>query len=230
MQTASDDRQQEKRKIRYSLFVPFVLVILMFLSFILEKGMEWDFRGAGVYPRRPEGLWGVFTYAFVHADWGHLFNNLVSFFILSSVLYYFYSPLAGRILLLSCLFSGLVLWCIGRESRHIGASGVIYALAFFLFVSGLLRKYAPLVAISLFVVFLYGNMIWHVFPWQANDRTSWEGHLAGLLTGVVLAFVYKNKGPQKPVKVWEEEEWEEEEMEDEDVSSGEITNKDNNIE
>ena len=204
-----DDGTQEKRRLKQAVFIPFLLVVCMFLSFILEKGMGWDFHKAGIYPRHLEGAWGVLTCAFVHADWEHLFNNLLSFFILASVLFYFYSPLAGRILLLSYLFSGIVLWCIGRDNWHIGASGMIYALAFFLFTSGVLRKYAPLAAISLFVVFLYGNMVWHVFPWQEHDPTSWEGHLGGLLTGVVLAIIYRHQGPQKPVKVWEEEEEEE---------------------
>ena len=205
-----DDGTEEKKRLKQAVFIPFLLVVCMFLSFILEKGMGWDFHTAGIYPRRPEGAWGVLVCAFIHADWEHLFNNLLSFFILASVLYYFYSPLAGRILLLSYLFSGIVLWCIGRANWHIGASGVIYALAFFLFTSGVLRKHVPLAAISLFVVFLYGNMVWHVFPWQEDDPTSWEGHLAVLITGVTLAIVYRHQGPQKPVKVWEEDEEDEE--------------------
>ena len=199
----------EKKRFYYSLVIPFLLVLLMFLSFVLEKGMSWSFRTAGVFPLRIENIWGIFTMVFVHADWGHLFNNIISFFILSSALYYFYSSLAARILFLSYIFSGLMLWFIGRESWHIGASGVIYALAFFLFVSGILRKYAPLIAISLIVVFLYGNMVWHVFPWQKYDPISWEGHLSGAVIGFVLAIIYRKAGPQKPVKVWEEDEEEE---------------------
>lgn len=206
-----NDRQSpEKKKLFYSMFVPLIGALLMFLSFILEKGMDWDFHEAGIYPRRLTGAWGVLSCAFVHADWAHLANNLLSFFILSTVLFYFYSPLAGRILLLSYLLSGILLWVIGRPNWHVGASGLIYALAFFLFFSGLLRKYAPLVAISLFVVFLYGDMVWRIFPWREFDPVSWEGHLAGMLAGVSLALVYRNRGPQKPVKVWEDEEEDEE--------------------
>ena len=195
----------EKKRFYYSLVIPFLIVLLMFLSFVLEKGMPWDFRTAGVFPQRVENLWGIFTVGFVHADWGHLFNNSLSLFVLASALYYFYAPLATRILVMSYIFSGLILWFIGRESWHIGASGLVYALAFFLFVSGILRKYAPLVAISLIVVFLYGNMVWGIFPWQ-EYRVSWEGHLSGTIVGFVLAIIYRKKGPQKPVKVWEEEE------------------------
>ena len=66
----------------------------------------------------------------------------------------------------------------------------------FLFVSGVLRKFLPLQAISLFIVFLYGSMIWGVFPMK--ERVSWEGHLMGLSVGVVLAFLFRENGPQRP--------------------------------
>jgi membrane associated rhomboid family serine protease len=89
--------------------------------------------------------------------------------------------------------------------------GVIYALAFFLLVSGFIRHHIPLMAISFIVIFLYGSMVWHLFPWQPTDTVSWEGHLFGAIIGVVLAFVYRNQGPQKPVKIWEEESSDEEE-------------------
>ena len=99
----------------------------------------------------------------------------------------------------------MILWVIGRDSWHIGASGVIFSISFFLFFSGLLRKHIPLIAISFMVAFLYGNNVWHLFPWGKMDPVSWEGHLAGGITGVLLAFVYRKQGPQKPVKEWDDE-------------------------
>jgi len=134
----------DKKEILNAIFIPFVIGILMILSFVLEKGMDWDFHTAGVYPRQLNGLSGVFTLIFVHADWTHLVNNVVSFVILGSFLHYFYRQLATRIMLISYVFSGLILWVIGRESWHIGASGLIYSLAFFLFFSGIIRKHIPL--------------------------------------------------------------------------------------
>jgi membrane associated rhomboid family serine protease len=108
-------------------------------------------------------------------------------------------------MILSYVFSGLILWLIGRDSWHIGASGLVYSLAFFLFFSGIIRKHTPLIAISLVVAFVYGSMVWHIFPWQIQDPVSWEGHLAGGIIGFVLSVLYKNVGPQKPVKIWEDE-------------------------
>jgi membrane associated rhomboid family serine protease len=201
----NENSSAEKRKIFHALFVPSIITLLIFLSFVFERGMGLNFYKAGIYPRNIENLWGVFTYVFVHASWAHLFNNIISFFALSVSLYYFYNLIAGKILLYSYLSSGVLLWLVGRESWHIGASGLVYALVFFLFFSGLIRKHVPLISISLVVVFLYGSMFWHLFPWQTNDPVSWEGHLSGGLSGLILAVVFRNEGPQKPEKVWDEE-------------------------
>lgn len=212
----------ERRQFIHAIFIPIIIVILMILSFLLEKGMNWNFHTAGVFPRRFENLWGIFTIIFVHADWSHLANNTFSFLILCSSLYFFYKQIATKVLVISYIFSGLILWVIGRESWHIGASGLIYSLAFFLFFSGLIRKHIPLISISFIVTLLYGSMIWHVFPWQLKDPISWEGHLAGGIVGSILSVIYKNNGPQKPVKQWEEENEEEEDAfwtEEEEIAS-----------
>ena len=194
-----------KRQFIHAIFIPVIIGILMILSFVLEKGMDWDFHTAGVYPRRIENIWGIFTLVFVHADWSHLTNNIISFVLLSSFLYYFYKELASKIMMLSYVSSGFILWIIGRDNWHVGASGWIYSLAFFLFFSGLIRKHIPLIAISLIVAFIYGSMIWHIFPWQNQDPVSWEGHLAGGFVGVVLSVWYRNSEPQKPVQIWDDD-------------------------
>jgi len=193
-----------KQQFKNAIFIPAVLGLIMILSFILERGMDWDFHTAGVYPRHIENIWGVFTIIFIHADWSHLANNVVSFVLLSGFLYYFYNQIATKVLVISYLFSGLILWLIGRESWHIGASGLIYALAFFLFFSGIIRKHIPLIAISFIVAFVYGSMIWHIFPWQIQDPISWEGHLGGGIIGIILSIWFRNAGPQKPEKNWDE--------------------------
>jgi membrane associated rhomboid family serine protease len=195
----------EKRQFIHAVFIPGFIGLLMILSFVVEHGMNWDFHTAGVYPRRIEHVWGVFTLIFVHSDWSHLVNNVLSFTVLGSCLYYFYRQIASKVLFISYVFSGLILWIIGRDSWHIGASGLIYSLAFFLFFSGIIRKYIPLIAISLIVAFIYGNIIWHVFPWKMDDPISWEGHLSGGITGFVLSICYRKEGPQKPEPVWDDD-------------------------
>jgi len=196
----------QKRQFYYAIFIPFAIGIMMILSFVLENGMNWDFHTAGVYPRRVESIPSILSLIFVHSDWSHLANNVISFVILGSLLYYFYKQIATKVLLISYVFSGIILWIIGRENWHIGASGLVYSLAFFLFFSGIIRKHIPLIAISLVVSFVYGSMIWHIFPWQTHDPISWEGHLSGGIVGLILSIWYRNEGPQKPIVIWDETE------------------------
>ena len=200
-----DTEISDKKKIYYAVFYPSIICFLVILVFVFEHTMNLDFKKAGIFPRDLKTLINIFSMPFIHADWSHLFNNVISFFFLSSTLYYFYSEIANKIVLLSVILSGLILWTIGRESWHIGLSGIIYALSFFLFFSGIIRRSAPLIAISLIVAFLYGNNVWHLFPWQKFDPISWEGHLAGAVSGVLLAVVYRKEGPQKPSEIWDEE-------------------------
>ncbi len=62
-------------------------------------------------------------------------------------------------------------------------------------------KYYRLIAISFIVVFLYGGMLWFVVP--VEPGISWEGHLSGLVVGLVFAFIYKQNIAQPPKYEWE---------------------------
>jgi membrane associated rhomboid family serine protease len=105
------------------------------------------------------------------------------------------------------VLSGAVTWVIGRDSYHVGASGLVFAILFFLFFSGLFRKYIPLVAVSMIVAFIYGGTVWSIFPIteMVDASISWEGHLSGAISGLLLAVIFRKQGPQKPVETWEEE-------------------------
>jgi membrane associated rhomboid family serine protease len=73
-------------------------------------------------------------------------------------------------------------------SFHIGISSIIYSLVCFLFVSGVLGKQKQLQAVSLLIVFIYGSLVWGVFPME--EKVSWQGHLGGSITGIALAAYY----------------------------------------
>ena len=128
----------------------------------------------------------------------HIVNNSFPTFILTSALFYFYRPIAGKVLFFLWPLTGFFLWAYAENKGvyHIGMSGVIYGLVSFLFTSGVLRKYLPLQAISLFVVFVYGSMVWGIFPME--QRVSWEGHLMGFLSGIALAVIFRKEGAQRP--------------------------------
>lgn len=184
-----------------ALIYPFLLVAIMWLIYWADHLFtEYAFYRLGVRPQTIEGLKGILLMPLIHSpqDIAHLINNSLPTYLLTASLIYYYRSISLRVFVLSWLLTGVGLWLFATDkfTYHIGMSGIIYSLAAFLFTSGVLRKYKPLQAISLFVAFIYGSMIWGIFPMETH--VSWQGHLSGLVVGITLAFIYRKKGPQAP--------------------------------
>ena len=182
---------------------PIAITLIIWLVFWAEVRFGFNFSKFGIYPQSLLGLRGVLLSPFIHGDIYHIYHNTIPLFVLSMALFYFYKPIAWKVLLFGVLFSGLLTWWIGRPSYHIGASGLIYVLVSFMFFKGVFTKYFRLIALSLLIVFLYGSMIWYVFP--VKENISWEGHLSGLITGLLFAVFFKKKMPKPRKFAWEDE-------------------------
>lgn len=192
-------------KYRKSVFlIPIVIIFTMWFVYFIEIKFGLNFNKYGINPGELKGLRGILFSPFIHSDFRHLFNNSIPLLVMTGCLYYFYYKIANKVLFVGVLFTGLITWIIGRPSNHIGASGIVYLLVSFIFFSGVFRKYYRLIALSLVVVFLYGSMIWYIFP--VEDRISWEGHLAGFLVGFIFAFLFRKLGPQPEVFNYSENE------------------------
>jgi membrane associated rhomboid family serine protease len=204
----------ERKRLIHSMFFPGLFLLALWLVKLAEIIFGFDPGFLGVHPLHVDGLPGILFSPFIHHDLKHLAANSVPIFVLGTSLFYFYREIAYRVFFLIYFLSGIWLWVGGRDAWHIGASGIIYGLASFIFISGLLRREARLMALSMLVVFLYGSMVWGIFPnFMPEREISWEAHLMGLVAGLVLAVYYRHLGPQRKIYEWEEEEEEEEENE-----------------
>ncbi len=202
--------QPEKKQFLSSLVFPSSFLVLLWLIKIAENYYNLNLYSLGIYPLKLKGLLGIITSPLIHSGFSHLIANSSSLFFLSLALFYFYKEIAYKIFFLVYFLTGLWVWFFARESYHIGASGVIYGLASFLFASGIIRKNMQSMAISMLVIFLYGGMVWGIFPdFFPKENISWESHFMGLLAGIVLAIYYKKQGPQRKKYEWEEEQDEE---------------------
>lgn len=208
--------QEEKQRLINSLLYPVLFLVIIWLVKVLEIAINTDLHFLGIYPKTLGGLKGIFFSPFIHGDFSHLIANTMPLLVLGGALFYFYRVVAIRVVIFSVLITGLWVWVVARPSFHIGASGVIYSLAAFLFTSGIIRKHPRLMAISLLVVFIYGGMVWGILP--IKERVSWESHLMGMACGIMLAFYFKKHGPQRKLYSWELEELEEELPDAEDLS------------
>ncbi len=214
------ENQDEKRLLLASAIIPTILVAIMWLVKIIEVVFHLDFSFLGVKPVSPEGLPGIILFHFIHGDWEHLFANTIPILVLGSALYYFYRSIANKILLILIFSTGLLTWCGARGGIHIGASGLVYGLTFFLMLSGFIRGDKKLIIISLIVVFLYGSLVWGLYPKYAiENNISWEGHLSGFVMGIVLAIFYKNEVVPLGDEDWNEDD---DEIEDDENDTDDI--------
>ncbi|WP_457609843.1 rhomboid family intramembrane serine protease [Lutibacter sp.] len=176
------------------ILIPFLAILAIWIVYYIEIKFGLNFNKYGIYPKTFLGLRGVIFSPFIHSNTTHLFNNSIPLVVMLGCLYYFYNKIATKVLLIGFILTGILTWTFARPAYHIGASGVIYFLVSFIFFSGIFRKYYRLIALSLAVVFLYGSMVWYIFP--IEQKISWEGHLSGFVIGFIIAYIYKNKGPK----------------------------------
>jgi membrane associated rhomboid family serine protease len=195
------DQSSFKLAFKLALYLVFILwaIFLVDALFGLQLG-RFGLRPGSVY-----GLVGVFTAPLLHGGVGHLFNNSIPLLVALTAILYLYPSASLRVIPLIWVGSGLLGWLIGRHNVHIGASGLLYGLLVFVFISGILRRDMRSVSVSLLIWFLYGAMIWGVLP--SRPHISWELHLSGALMGFILAFVFR-KSDRIPVKryAWEYDE------------------------
>ena len=167
------------------------IIIFLWLVWLVDFLMPmFSLNRFGIIPRNYYGLRGIVCSPFLHGSFTHLLSNSIPLFILLLTLFMFYTKIAFRVILYSVLLGGLLVWLMGRSgSVHIGASGLIYSLIAFLIASGVLRRDLKSIAIALIVFFTYGGLIWGVLP--SKPWISWEGHLFGMISGLVFAYRYR---------------------------------------
>ena len=180
---------RSKRNFIFALRLAATVVAILWLVFLSDQLLGLELRQFGLYPRHVHGLLGVLTSPLIHANFSHIINNSVPLFVGLAAILYLYPNSAFRVLPVIYIGSGLLSWFYARPSFHIGASGLIYGILAYVFVSGLLRKDLRSVGVTMLIYFLYGSMIWGLLP--IRERMSWELHFSGTFLGIVLAIVYR---------------------------------------
>jgi membrane associated rhomboid family serine protease len=201
--------RKEEKLLLQNFIPPLLFVMLLWIIKGVEINFHLQFSKYGLLPRNIDALTGIITFPLVHGDWEHLISNSAGLLVLGFLLFTFHRDIAYRVVLQIWLLHAVWLWLGGRTTYHIGASGIIYGLAAFLFFTGVFKKEKSTMTISLLVVFLYGSMVWGLMPFLQG--ISWEGHLFGGAAGLLMAWYYRKTGVQRQVYDWEIEEEEHEE-------------------
>ncbi|MEP5253597.1 MAG: rhomboid family intramembrane serine protease [Winogradskyella arenosi] len=202
---------QKSTHFKYSnsvIIYPLMLLFSIWLVFWYQVRVDSGIKAFGIRPQKIEGLLGIVTSPFLHGDIHHIYNNSISLLVLSVALFYFYRRIAWKVIGFGIVLSGFLTWLIADSGNHIGASGLIYVLVSFIFFKGIFAKHYRLIALSLVVIFFYGSMIWYVFP--IKNGMSWQGHLGGLITGLIFALFFRRQIAKPERYQWEAPDYNEE--------------------
>jgi membrane associated rhomboid family serine protease len=179
------------KKIKESSLVPLRFGILMVLFFLIQSVFQTDLAFLGILPLKIQFLHGVLFSPLIHGNVFHLISNLIPLLVLGTSLYFFYDRRANQVILQCYFLTNLIVWFGGRSYFHIGASGLVYGLAFFMISLGIFRGTLKSIFISATVIFFYGGIIYGIVP--TDKKISWESHLAGTAVGIVTAFQVSRK-------------------------------------
>src|SRR5207249_4461405 len=170
----SSERARDNFRLAVKIASGFVAVLwaIQLLNWALDLGPE-DF---GVRPRQWSGLIGILFAPLMHGGFGHLIANTPPLLVLGTAMLYLYPSSARSVLPAIYLGPGAAVWLFARGSSHVGASGLIYGLASYVLVAGLIRRDKRAIGASMLVCFMYGALVWGVLPIERG--VSWETHLA----------------------------------------------------
>ncbi len=159
---------------------------LEIINQFLFANSDYSLNSLGIVPRSAIGVRGIFFAPFLHVDFPHLVANTFPFAILGWFVMLQNTKDFYVVSAISAIFSGVGVWLFAQpNSITMGASGVIFGYMGFLLARGYFQKNVPSIALSLTVIFLYGGMIWGIFP--LTPGVSWLGHLFGFLGGIYSA-------------------------------------------
>jgi membrane associated rhomboid family serine protease len=181
---------------------PALLVVSIWIVFFINLRYQLDLNSYGLHPQKWDDLYGVVTMIFLHGNFDHLLSNSIPLLLSMGFIFINFSEERASIIISNILATGIILFFIGQPgSNHIGASGLVYALIFFVVTHSFFTRNKEMLSASFTLIFLYGSLIYGLFPEFGKligKNISWEGHLSGALSGIIFGVLYRNRGPQKP--------------------------------
>ena len=199
----SSERARANFRLAFKIALGFVA--LLWLIQFLNWGLDLELERFGVRPREFAGLPGILLAPLLHGGVAHLVANSLPLLVLGTGVLHLYPNSAFKVIPAVYLGPGIAVWLFARASVHIGASGLVYGLASYIFVAGVIRRDTRAIAASLLVSFLYGTLVWGVLP--IKPGVSWETHLAAALIGLVLGIALRHLDvPPRKRYTWEDEE------------------------
>lgn len=189
---------ERKVNISFNQQVNIVITIFLLMAGIEAFNLFTDryLNQFGLLPRNIDTLYGIILSPLLHVSLVHFLSNIVPLLIFSLLMMQYGVKQFFLVTIYCILLSGTLVWLFGRNSMHIGASGLIYGYFGYLLLAGMLSQKIKLILISLVVGFTYGGLIFGVLPHLKN--VSWESHLFGFFSGLSCALLWNRNSDTSP--------------------------------
>jgi membrane associated rhomboid family serine protease len=182
-----------------------VLVGLLALMWVIEAVNTLDSNrldSDGIWARSAGRLWGIFTAPFIHVSWQHLIANTIPFAFMGLIIALQGARRLIAVTSIVIVIGGLGTWLISPSSSAghplvtVGASGVVFGYATYLFARGFFNRNLLELFTGLVVGVVWGSaLVASVVP---HYGISWQGHVSGAVAGVVAAYLLRRERPPKP--------------------------------
>lgn len=169
------------------------LVIMWVVEVVDTLALADRLQGNGILPRSRAGIDGIAWAPFLHSDFGHIASNSLPLLVLGGLVAVRGMRYWVLLTVAVLVVGGALTWALARSGNHIGASGIVFGYFGALLGAAFFERRPRALGAALLVVVFYGGMVSGIVP---QDFVSWEGHLFGMATGVVVARVLAE--PRKP--------------------------------
>ncbi len=147
----------------------------------------------GIRPRDVGDLWSIFTSWFLHASfYPHLIDNTIPFLFMGVIIALRGARKLALVTLIVIVLGGLGTWLVSpAHTSTVGASGVVFGYATYLFARGLFDRSALEILVGIIVGIVWGGaLLSSVVP---HTGVSWQGHVCGAVAGVIAAYLLASR-------------------------------------
>ncbi len=172
------------------------IVAVMWLAEVINWADSYQLRGDGIYSRSISHLWGIFTAPFIHENFSpHLLDNTIPLLFMGLIIALRGALKLAQVTAIVIVLGGLGTWLIGPANvSTIGASGVVFGYATYLFARGFFnRSLLELLTGAVVGVVWGGALLSSVVP---HAGVSWQGHVSGAVAGVIAAYIVRRDKPR----------------------------------
>lgn len=169
-----------------------LMLAMMWVLELVDYAGNGSLEQYGIRSRDFSDLPDIFSAPFLHANLDHIAANTLPFAILGLVAAV---RGVGKFLLMNLIvivIGGLGVWFFGPSNAEtLGASILVFGYFGYIVGRGVFERRLADTVIAVVVALFYWSILYGLLP---NDQQiSWQGHLFGLIGGLVSAYVLRRR-------------------------------------